>query len=193
MHLLKAIPAGAGLGGGSSNGAFTLRMLNDVLKLNLTKEQLLQYALALGSDCPFFIINKPSYATGRGEILNEIDVNLNGHFFVLVNAGVHVNTAWAFSKLSETKNTNIKKSLPEIISEPVTTWKDALVNDFEKAVFAEHPSLNEIKTELYEVGAEYASMTGTGSCIYGIFNKKIIEENLKFNDQYKVYISNGIS
>jgi 4-diphosphocytidyl-2-C-methyl-D-erythritol kinase len=168
VHLHKAIPMGAGLGGGSSNGAFMLSMINDEFRLGLSENSLINYALRLGSDCPFFIINKPCFATGRGEILEAVNLNLSSYKIVIVNPGIHVSTKDAFSKLSpQAPATSIK----EIIQQPIETWKDALKNDFEATIFELYPPIKEIKDEMYAKGALYSSMTGTGSTVYGIFPK----------------------
>ena len=188
MHLHKAIPVGGGLAGGSSDAAFTLMLLNEELKLNLTPEQLLSYALMLGSDCPFFIINKPVYATGRGEIMEEINIDLSGHYFVIANTGKHVSTAEAFSEIIISPD--VKPSLKETLSQPVTEWKNSLVNQFEGSVFKKHPELKEIKNKLYESGAVYASMTGTGSSIYGIFHNSKKTANLLAGEKFRVHILN---
>ncbi|MGN6420499.1 MAG: 4-(cytidine 5'-diphospho)-2-C-methyl-D-erythritol kinase [Pseudobacter sp.] len=164
--LHKNIPMGAGLGGGSADGAFMLQLLNDKFHLQLSKEQLLAYALQLGSDCPFFICNKPSLATGRGEKLQPIELDLSNYSFLLVHPGIHVNTAWAFSQISPSGDTD---SLSSVIQLPVEQWKDKLINDFEAPVISHHPALQEIKDQLYTYGAIYASMSGSGSCFYGIF------------------------
>jgi 4-diphosphocytidyl-2-C-methyl-D-erythritol kinase len=182
MFLHKVIPIGAGLGGGSSDGAFALILLNKEFGFGISEEKLIEYALQLGSDCPFFILNKPCLASGRGEMMKPVDINLDEYYFVLVDSGVHVNTGWAFKEL---KNIGDAQSLAEIISLPPETWKDKLVNDFEEPVFEAHPSLKKIKEELYNAGAIYASLTGPGGCVYGIFNKKIKE--LKLDEEYKVY------
>ena len=131
IHLHKTIPAGSGLGGGSADGAFTLRLLNQKFALGLSTEQLLDYALQLGSDCPFFIINIPCVATGRGEFLEPVSVDLSGYKFVIVNPGIHLSTAEAFSLL---KPSLPSKSIKEIIQQPVETWQTELKNDFEKPV-----------------------------------------------------------
>jgi 4-diphosphocytidyl-2-C-methyl-D-erythritol kinase len=166
MHLHKAIPSGAGLGGGSSDGAFTLALLNKKFNLELSHDRLLNYALQLGSDCPFFIKNQPCYATGRGEILDELELNLSGYKIVLVNPKIHIGRAQAFSKIiPDNKRTNIK----DIIKKPVAQWRDVLKNDFEESVFNEHPEIRAIKHKLYEQGAVYASMSGSGSTVYGLF------------------------
>lgn len=166
MHLHKVIPTGAGLGGGSADAAFTLRLLNDYFKLGLTDEQLLQYALVLGSDCPFFILNKPAYATGRGELLEPVTTDLTGYTLVIVNPGIHVPTAKAFAGIRPAQP---EKSLKEIIAQPVLSWADELVNDFEKPIFYQYPEIAAIKDELYRAGATYASMSGSGSTVYGLF------------------------
>lgn len=167
VHLHKVIPMGAGLGGGSADAAFMLKLLNDKFKLGIPADQLIKYALQLGSDCPFFIINKPCYATGRGEILEEIQLDLSAHRIVLINPGIHINTGWAFSQITPAFP---KRTIKEIIQQPVNTWKDELVNDFEKAVLPVHPQIKKIKEELYQQGALYASMSGSGSTVFGIFN-----------------------
>ncbi len=166
MHLHKVIPTGAGLGGGSADAAFTLRLLNDYFKLGLTDEQLLQYALVLGSDCPFFMLNKPAYATGRGELLEPVTTDLTGYTLVIVNPGIHVPTAKAFAGIRPTEP---EKSLKEIIAQPISSWVNDLVNDFEKPIFYQYPEIGAIKEELYRAGAVYASMSGSGSTVYGLF------------------------
>lgn len=183
MYLHKAIPMGAGLGGGSADGAFTLQLLNEKFQLNLSREQLLDYALRLGSDCPFFIINKPCYATGRGELLQTVPVDLSGFSFLLVHPGVHINTGWAFSQLTPAPS---PLPLQEIIQQPVTAWSSALSNDFEAPVFRHHPALKAIKEKLYEAGAVYASMSGSGSCFYGIYAKHQWPE-IDWPKEYKVF------
>ena len=170
IHLHKLIPMGAGLGGGSANGAFMLKLLDQKFHLQLRPEQLLDYALQLGSDCPFFVINEPAIATGRGELLKTISLDLSAYTFLLVHPGIHINTAWAFSQLGTYVQ---KKPIQEIIEQPIHTWKNELVNDFEDPVFRHHPGLRGIKEELYESGAIYASMSGSGSSFYGIFSNKI--------------------
>lgn len=167
LHLHKNIPSGAGLGGGSANAAFTLKLLNNKFNLGLGTEQLLDLALQLGSDCPFFIVNKPCIARGRGELFEPVDLSrLRGHKLVLVNPGIHVSTAWAFSRL-RIKDDGVP--VKEVIMQPVDSWKHRLVNDFEEAVFAEYPAIRAIKDKLYERGAVYASMSGSGSCVFGLF------------------------
>jgi len=177
MHLHKTIPMGAGLGGGSADGAFTLVALNQLFNLQIPEQALLDYALQLGSDCPFFIMNTPAFATGRGEILKPINVNLNGYSIVIVNPGIAISTKLAFSLITpKVPDTNMEA----IICEPVTSWKEKLINDFEQPIFNSFPELANIKETLYQKGAVYASMTGTGSTVYGIFPTSMMD-TLSFN------------
>jgi len=172
MHLHKAIPMGGGLGGGSADGAFVLKLLNEKFDLDLSTAQLLDYAAALGSDGPFFIINKPCFATGRGEVLEEIALDLSAYKIVLVNPNIHVSTAWAFGQLSLKGSDGSKPSDPlSVIRQPISTWKDNLQNDFEKPVFEKYPEIKNIRDELYNAGAIYAAMSGSGSTVFGIFEK----------------------
>ncbi|MFN8336590.1 MAG: 4-(cytidine 5'-diphospho)-2-C-methyl-D-erythritol kinase [Cyclobacteriaceae bacterium] len=181
IFLHKVIPSGAGLGGGSSDGAHTLRLLNNLFKLNLTTEKLKSYALQLGSDCPFFIEDKPMLGTGRGEVLTEIDVNLHGKFLVLVKPDIHVSTAEAYGGVLPTvPPTGIKEILE---GQPVGAWKDVLINDFEKSVFAKHPLIGAIRQQLYQHGALYASMSGSGSSVFGIFEKPV-DLKSQFGDHF---------
>jgi 4-diphosphocytidyl-2-C-methyl-D-erythritol kinase len=170
MHLHKTIPMGAGLGGGSADGAFALQLLNTKFELQLSQQQLINYALQLGSDCPFFIMNKPCFATGRGEILEPVALDLSAYKIAIINPGIHVNTGWAFSQLTPALPA---KSIKQIITQPVQTWKHELKNDFEDVVFAAHPSIKSIKETLYNEGALYAAMSGSGSTVFGIFDKEI--------------------
>jgi 4-diphosphocytidyl-2-C-methyl-D-erythritol kinase len=166
IHLHKHIPMGAGMGGGSADGAFMIKLLNEKFKLGLDHEKMEGYALQLGSDCPIFIKNKSCYATGRGEEMEEIQLDLSSYFILLISPGIHVSTAEAFKNVSPDSSI---RSCKEIIQQPIDNWKDALINDFEKSVFLLHPVLKEIKEDLYAKGAIYASMTGSGSSFYGIF------------------------
>lgn len=168
MHLHKAIPTGAGLGGGSADAAFLLQLLNKIFRLALSQQALLQYALQLGSDCPFFIINTPCRATSRGEELTPVALDLSAYRFVLVNPGIGISTALAFSGITPGVP---EKPVSDIIRQPVVTWRDELINDFEKTVFQQYPAIQLIKEELYQQGAIYASLSGSGSTVYGIFPK----------------------
>ena len=169
MHLHKAIPMGAGLGGGSSDGAFTLKLLNKKFELDLSEKQLIKYSLQLGSDCPFFIANKPCFATGRGEILEQIELNLSEHKIVIVHPSIHISTAWAFANIKPAKPA---KPIKQVIGKSILTWKDELRNDFELPVFEKYPEIKKIKEDVYNSGADYASMSGSGSAVYGIFRKE---------------------
>ena len=171
MHLHKTVPMGAGLGGGSADAAFTLKLLNEKFHLNLSDEQLINYSLTLGSDCPFFIINKPCFANGRGEKLEPVDISLTNHYLVLINTGIHINTGWAFAQLrNEPAENRLSKNLYQQIQQPIQNWRNTIVNDFEIPVFALHPQLKEIKEMLYSKGAVYAAMSGSGSTIFGLFD-----------------------
>jgi 4-diphosphocytidyl-2-C-methyl-D-erythritol kinase len=185
IHLHKAIPMGAGLGGGSADAAFTLQLLNQQFNLNLSAARLITYALQLGSDCPFFILNKPCLATGRGEIMEELTIDFSAYKIILVNPGIHVNTAHAFAALSLNPAAENLISLREIIQQPVTEWHQSLKNDFEETVTAMYPAIKEIKDTLYKMGATYASMTGSGSTVYGLF-KKQLQPDINFNAGYFV-------
>ena len=166
VHLHKHIPMGAGMGGGSADGAFMIKLLNEKFKLGLDNEKMEAYALQLGSDCPIFIRNKPCYATGRGEQMKDITLDLSAYYLLMVSPGIHVSTAVAFKNVSPDASIQPCK---DIIQEPIETWKDRLFNDFEKTVFQSYPVLKQIKDDLYALGAVYASMTGSGSSFYGIY------------------------
>lgn len=168
LHLHKAIPIGGGLGGGSADAAFTLLLLNKKFNLNLSDEALMQYALQLGSDCPFFIINKPCVASGRGEVLEPVSLDLSLYKLVLVNPGIHINTGWAFTKI---KIEEPATPLRQILQTPVEDWKNQLVNVFETPIFENHPAIKEVKDTLYQKGAVYAAMSGSGASVYGLFKK----------------------
>lgn len=166
IHLHKATPMGAGLGGGSADGAYMLRLMNDFFALGLSKVELAEYALQLGSDCPFFIYNTPQYATGRGEIMENVRVELSGYEIKIVTPGLHVSTKDAFAQITPRA---APFDLRQISTLPVSEWKHYISNDFEATVFKVHPQLAAIKQQLYDAGAVYASMSGTGSAVYGIF------------------------
>lgn len=183
IHLLKHIPIGAGLGGGSADAAFMLQLLNQKFQLDITEAALIAYAAQLGSDCPFFIVNKPCYATGRGEIMEIVELDLSGYSFLLVHPGIHVNTGWAFQQLTPKEPAY---SLRELIRLPVETWKNVMVNDFEAPVFQAHPVLAAIKDAMYTHGALYATMSGSGSAVLGIFPKNKIADIL-WDASYRVF------
>ncbi|NVO20631.1 MAG: 4-(cytidine 5'-diphospho)-2-C-methyl-D-erythritol kinase [Bacteroidetes bacterium] len=170
MHLHKLIPAGAGLGGGSSDAAQTLMILNELFLLGLGHEKLALRATQLGMDCTFFLLNKPAIGEGRGEILNPFAKVLTGKFIVLVKPEVHVSTAEAYAGVVPFKS---HIHIGDVLNTPIEAWKDQLENDFEKSVFQKFPDIGRIKEELYSNGAVYASMSGSGSAVYGIFNEKV--------------------
>ena len=166
MHLHKGVPSGAGLGGGSSDGAFALMALNALYGINLDNDGLESMALRLGSDVPFFIHNTPQRCSGRGEIMTPCSIDLTGYWIVLVKPPVFVSTAEAYAGIKPHTPT---VPLAERISRPIEEWKDVVTNAFEDTVFARHPRLASIKQALYDAGALYASMSGSGSTIYGLF------------------------
>jgi 4-diphosphocytidyl-2-C-methyl-D-erythritol kinase len=173
IHLHKQIPIGAGLGGGSSNAAFMLKGLNDYFELKIPSPKLEWYASQLGSDCAFFIRNTPSFASGRGEILTPIELNLNNYKILLINPGIHVGTKEAYSQvIPKIPDVKLSKSL----ALPIENWKDEISNDFESGVFQKHPEIGELKNSMLESGAVYAAMSGSGSSVFGIFRDTIPEK-----------------
>lgn len=170
IHLHKIIPMGAGLGGGSSDAAFMLRTLNEIFDLKISKERLKSLALQLGSDCPFFIDDQPMIGSGRGEALSPVSLSLKGYHLVLVKPEVHVSTAEAYSGIQSKQS---ERSIQEILSLPIGQWRANLTNDFEKTIFKKHPIINEVKEKFYASGAAYASMSGSGSSVFGIFDKSV--------------------
>jgi 4-diphosphocytidyl-2-C-methyl-D-erythritol kinase len=167
-YLHKVIPMGAGLGGGSADGAFMLLLINDYCDLGLNSEALAAYALQLGSDCPFFIYNNPQYAAGRGEHMQPVKLDLSGYDLQLICPQVHVSTAAAFKMVQPAP---APFNLRQLGTLPVAEWKDHIKNDFEPSVFQQYPRLAEIKQQLYNQGAVYAAMSGSGSTLFGIFEK----------------------
>lgn len=168
INLYKNIPVGAGLGGGSSDAAFTLKTLNELFALGLSDSALAEYAAGIGSDCPFFIYNRPMKASGRGEILEPYDISLEDFEIRIFPQDVFVSTREAYAGVTpQAPEVPIEKAL----ALPMERWKDVLLNDFEPSVFARHPQLAAVKRRLYGEGAVYASMTGSGSSIFGIFRK----------------------
>lgn len=176
MHLHKHIPTGGGLGGGSADAIAVIQLLQEKFNLHIPQKKLQELALQLGSDCPFFLLNTAALATGRGEILNPISVDLNKYAILFVNPQIQVNTGWAFHKIS-IQNCE-RESIAKTVLQPIETWKEKLHNDFEAPVFDFYPQIRSIKNHLYDNGALYASMSGSGSTVYGIFTKKT---NTDFN------------
>lgn len=169
IHLHKNIPFGAGLGGGSADAAYMIKMLNDFYKLGLSFQQMEEFAIQIGSDCPFFIKNQPVFAEGKGEIFSPIHLDLSGYHIVLIKPDIHVSTPEAYSGISPKKP---QKSLKELIRLPLNDWKDNIINDFEESIFPNHSELKNLKDEFYESGAIYAAMSGSGSSMFGIFKEE---------------------
>lgn len=170
VHLYKGIPTQAGMGGGSSDASAMLRLLNTSFQLNLSDEKLISYASKLGADCAIFILNRPAYAEGIGEKLYPMDVDLSGWYMAVVRPDIPVPTKEAFARI---KPHFPQKCCRDIVMQPVETWKEELVNDFEESVFALHPELAAIKERLYQLGATYAAMSGSGSALFGLFRHPI--------------------
>jgi 4-diphosphocytidyl-2-C-methyl-D-erythritol kinase len=170
VYFMKNIPVGAGLGGGSSDGAHMINLLDQKFELNLNNEEKLKMAEKLGSDCPFFILNTPHYATGKGEVLSAFPLNLSSYYILLVYPGIHCNTALAYKSIQpKSGRPSIQNMLKHI---DFTLWQKELVNDFEPAVFKQHPIIKDLKNKLYSLGARYASLSGSGSTVFGIFTEK---------------------
>ena len=171
IHLWKGIPAGAGLGGGSADAAFTLRMLSDLFGLGLRDDLLASLAARLGSDCAFFIYNRPMMASGRGEILVPYEIDVTKFRIEVTNPGIHVATREAYAGIIPRDRQPNSSLIPvrEALEKPVSAWKDCLVNDFESSVFAAHPEIAAIKADFYARGARYASLSGSGSAVFGLF------------------------
>ena len=181
-HLVKRIPMQAGLGGGSADGAFMIRLLDERFRLNIGIAEMERYAAQLGSDCPFFITAEPSFATGRGELLEPADEpkgNLDGYYIAVVKPDVAVSTAMAYKQIKCCKPA---KCCRDVVRQPIDTWKDDLSNDFEEPVFKAHPRLANIKQQLYDLGAVYAQMSGSGSALFGIFRKEPTNIDEIFSD-----------
>lgn len=170
IGLYKHIPTGAGLGGGSSDAAFTIKNLNKRFDLRLTDEQMEDYCTRLGADCPFFIKDTPVFATGIGNEFHPVSFSLKGKHLVLVKPDIFVSTKDAYAKV------NVRRPdtpLPELLAQPLETWKDTVINDFERSVFSKYPEIAAIKDSMYDIGAVYASMSGSGSSVFGIFDEPV--------------------
>ena len=178
-HLYKNIPSEAGLGGGSSDAAYMIRLLDQRFRINIGNAEMEKYAARLGADCPFFITAEPSYAEGIGEILSPVNItdnNLEGYSLVVVKPQIAVSTKEAFSNITPRKPLMCCR---EIVAQPIETWKDALCNDFEESVFGIYPKLNDIRNRIYTLGAAYAQMSGSGSSLFGIFKSDVDEQSIK--------------
>ena len=170
VWLHKAIPIGAGLGGGSSDAAHFIKLLNDMCELGLSMDEMKAYVASLGSDCVFFIEDKPVFASSRGEVTEAINLDLNSYFIGIVFPEIQISTPFAYSLVTPQKQ---KDSLKNIIKvKNISEWKDAIINDFEKPLFEKYPIIAKVKDQLYKEGAVYAAMTGSGSAVYGIFDRK---------------------
>lgn len=169
-HLYKGIPTQAGMGGGSSDCAYTIRLLNEMFTLGLTEQRMIDYAAQLGADCAFFILSRPSYAEGIGERLVPVSLDLSSYYIGVVRPDIPVSTREAFSLIKPTKPA---KCCRDVVMQPIETWRDELTNDFEQSVFALHPEIGAIKQQLYDLGAVYAAMSGSGSSVFGIFQEPI--------------------
>jgi 4-diphosphocytidyl-2-C-methyl-D-erythritol kinase len=181
MHLHKNIPIGAGLGGGSSDAAFALKGLNELFELNLTPEQLENYARKLGADCAFFIQNKPVYAYNKGDEFEPVKLHLSGYHIIIVYPEIHITTAEAYGKI-QPKPAEIP--VKEALQNAMENWHKTVFNDFETALFPTYPILPKLKAQLHHAGAVYASMTGSGSAVFGIF-KDAIPAELTFPDNFR--------
>lgn len=170
IYMHKQIPSGAGMGGGSSDAAFMLKLLNALFQLNLPTQELEAYATTLGADCAFFVQNEPAFAEGIGNLFTPLDLSLRGYTLVVLKPNIFVSTKEAFSHIHPKKP---ELSVKEIIHKPIEEWKELLINDFEYSVFQVHPEIAVLKQQLYEAGALYASMSGSGSSVYGIFKNKV--------------------
>jgi 4-diphosphocytidyl-2-C-methyl-D-erythritol kinase len=169
IHLHKVIPFGAGLGGGSSDAAFFLKAANDYFSLNITKTELKKYAEKLGSDCIFFLQDKPAFVTGRGEIISPIELKLDKYWLMLIKPDIFIGTPEAFGGIKPNKP---KEGISKLIFNNPNGWKETIYNDFEKHIFVKHAELKHIKNAFYTSGATFASMSGSGSSIFGLFDKK---------------------
>lgn len=185
IHLYKHIPSGAGLGGGSADAAFMLKLLNEYYRLKLTDSQLEVYAATLGADCAFFIKNTPTFAEGIGNIFSPISLSLKGYQIAIIKPDVFVSTREAFSKIHPH---HPEFPVKEVIRRPIEEWKELLINDFEASVFPQHPIIREIKEELYCQGAVYASMSGSGSSVFGLFRPECRIPDFNFKEGTFCYI-----
>jgi 4-diphosphocytidyl-2-C-methyl-D-erythritol kinase len=185
IHLHKVIPTGAGLGGGSSDASFFINMLDEFFNLKIPLEEKEEIASNIGSDCPFFIRNKPAMIKGTGTTLQPFDINLKDHYLVILFPGFSISTAKAYSGVAPVPENT---PLEDLLSQKFKQWKRSVVNDFERSLFIEYPVLSELKSELYYCGADYASLSGSGSALYGIFSKKpVLSEKIE-----KVLVYEGL-
>ncbi|MBR4729559.1 MAG: 4-(cytidine 5'-diphospho)-2-C-methyl-D-erythritol kinase [Prevotella sp.] len=184
-HLYKGIPTQAGMGGGSSDCGYMITLLDEMFRLGLTEQQMIDYAARLGADCAFFIVNKPCYAEGIGERLQPISLSLKGWYLAVVRPAIPVPTKEAFSLITPQ---HPARNCRDIVMQPVETWRDALTNDFEKSVFTLHPEIGAIKDRLYELGATYAAMSGSGSSLFGLFRQPVSLDEFNEEGTFKTII-----
>lgn len=184
-HLYKGIPTQAGMGGGSSDCGFMITLLNRQFQLGLSEQQMIDYAARLGADCPFFILNKPCYAEGIGEKLQPIDLSLSGWYLAVVRPAIPVPTREAFSLITPHFPA---KNCGDVVMQPVEAWRDELTNDFEKSVFSLHPEIGAIKDRLYDMGAVYAAMSGSGSSLFGLFREPVSLDEFNESGTFKTII-----
>ncbi len=184
IHLHKNIPLGAGLGGGSADASSTIKAINELSQLNMNNEVMKNYASKLGSDCAFFVENKTSFATGRGEVLFPIHFNLWGYHLVIIHPGITINTADAYA---DVKIASPKNSLSDLMKTPVDKWRNIIANDFEESVFVKYPEIKNIKEIFYSAGAVYASMSGSGSSVYAVFDETPPEMKKIFPKHYFIW------
>ncbi len=182
LHLHKIVPIGAGLGGGSADAAFTLKLINEHFALALSNKALEDYARQLGSDCAFFVQNQPLYCLEKGDVFSPIQVDLTGYHILLVYPNLAISTAEAYAGVCPRVP---DVSLFEQLQVPINAWRDTIHNDFEDSLFSQYPVLSQIKQQLYDAGAVYASMSGSGSTVYGIFDAPVIAPNQFVN--YRVW------
>lgn len=180
IHLHKHIPIGAGLGGGSADAAFFIKLINDKLSLNFDVAQMENYASRLGSDCAFFIRNQPIFAFEKGDKFQAVSIDLSKHYIILVMPSIQVSTAEAYMGV---KAASVTQSLEELVKLPIKDWRYSITNDFESSIFTKYPSIGLIKSALYDAGAYYVSMSGSGSSVYGIFKEEIKLPDLERNNQ----------
>ena len=185
VHLHKGIPTQAGMGGGSSDCGYMLTLLNRQFGLGLSDEQLIGYAARLGADCSFFILNKPCYAEGIGEKLQPISLDLSGWYLAIVRPAIPVSTKEAFSLITPQ---HPEKNCRDVVMQPVETWRDALTNDFEKSVFSLYPKIGQIKQRLYDLGAVYAAMSGSGSSLFGLFRSPVLLDEFEAEGTFKTLL-----
>ena len=185
MHLYKHIPDGAGLGGGSSDAAHAMLMLNTMFGLHMPDAELAAMAATLGADCPFFILNTPCYAEGIGEKLQPIPLNLSGLYLAIVRPAIPVSTKEAFSLITPM---HPERNCRDIVMSPVESWRDQLVNDFEKSVFTLYPEIGRIKQRLYDLGAVYAAMSRSGSSLFGIFRSPVVLDEFDSEGTFKTLL-----